>query len=160
MNFPENSEDGEGFAALQRVLKDRNSSQLVQSSQDILTLLSQDGIYMDDLRPDMARPEVWRRFAAGERGRTIAALGGVRDRGALARATLRLKQDSIFRDSAHHFLRLFDKNFLTFEQTASDVEIAAPGKHKDGPARSCCWVEWPERLIDRANKPPKLAPLS
>ena len=125
LNFPENSEDSEGFAALQRVLKDRNSSQLVQSSQDILTLLSQDGIYMDDLRPDMARPEVWRRFAAGERGRTIAALGGVRDRGALARATLRLKQDSIFRDSAHHFLRLFDKNFLTFENTASDVEIAA-----------------------------------
>jgi hypothetical protein len=125
LNFPENSEDSEGFAALQRVLKDRNSSQLVQSSQDILTLLSQDGIYMDDLRPDMARPEVWRRFAVGERGRTIAALGGVRDRGALARATLRLKQDSIFRDSAHHFLRLFDKNFLTFEKTASDVEIAA-----------------------------------
>lgn len=125
LNFPENSEDAEGFAALQRVLKDRNSAQLVQSSQDILTLLSQDGIYMDDLRPDMARPEVWRRFAAGERGRTIAALGGVRDRGALARATLRLKQDPIFRDSAHHFLRLFDKNFLTFEQTASDIEISA-----------------------------------
>jgi len=38
---------------------------------------------------------------------------------------LRLKQDSIFKDSAHHFLRLFDKNFLTFEKTASDVEIAA-----------------------------------
>ena len=125
LNFPENNEDAEGFAALQRVLKDRNSAQLVQSSQDILTLLSQDGIYMDDLRPDMARPEVWRRFAAGERGRTIAALGGVRDRGALARATLRLKQDPIFRDSAHHFLRLFDKNFLTFEQTASDIEISA-----------------------------------
>ena len=124
LNFPENSDDAEGFAALQRALRDRKSAQLVQSSQDILTLLSQDGIYMDDLRPDMARPEVWRRFAAGERGRTMAALGGVRDRAALARATLRLKQDPIFRDSAHHFLRLFDKNFLVFEKTASDIEIS------------------------------------
>ncbi len=34
---------------------------------------------MDDLRPDRAKPEVWRKFAKGERGRTIAGLGGVRD---------------------------------------------------------------------------------
>jgi hypothetical protein len=34
--------------------------------------MSQDGIYMDDLRPDRSRPEVWRRFAkvsAGARSR-------------------------------------------------------------------------------------------
>jgi hypothetical protein len=106
-------------------LKDRKSGQLVQAAQDMLTLLSQDGIYMDDLRPDRARPEIWRRFAAGERGRTMAALGGVRDRAALALATVRLKQDPIFRDSAHHFLRLFDKMFVEFEETATDSEISA-----------------------------------
>ena len=32
-----------------RTARDRNASQLVQASQDVLTLLSQDGIYMDDL---------------------------------------------------------------------------------------------------------------
>ncbi|WP_204115686.1 hypothetical protein [Shimia biformata] len=125
LNFPENTEDKEGFSALRKALKDRQAAQLVQAAQDILTLLSQDGIYMDDLRPDLARPELWRRFAAGERGRAIAALGGIRDRSSLALAAGRMKQDAIFRDAAHHFLRRFDKNFIAFEETASDAEIAA-----------------------------------
>ncbi|SHH66301.1 hypothetical protein [Marivita hallyeonensis] len=124
LHFPETADDQEGFAALRRALKDRPSAQLVQAAQDVLTLLSQDGIYMDDLRPDMARPELWRRFAKGERGRTIAALGGVRDRSSLALAAGRMKQDPIFRDAAHHFLRLFDKGFARFEETATDAEIS------------------------------------
>ncbi|SEP79347.1 hypothetical protein [Thalassovita taeanensis] len=124
MNFPETAEDEEGFAALRKALKDRQAAQLIQASQDILTLLSQDGIYMDDLRPDMARPEVWRRFASGERGRAVAALGGIRDRSSLALTAGRMKQDPIFRDAAHHFLRRFDKMFAEFEATASDSEIS------------------------------------
>lgn len=124
LHFPETADDQEGFAALRRALKDRPSAQLVQAAQDVLTLLSQDGIYMDDLRPDMARPELWRRFAKGERGRTIAALGGVRDRSSLALTSGRMKQDPIFRDAAHHFLRLFDKGFARFEETATDAEIS------------------------------------
>lgn len=124
LHFPETADDQEDFAALRRALKDRPSAQLVQAAQDVLTLLSQDGIYMDDLRPDMARPELWRRFAKGERGRTIAALGGVRDRSSLALAAGRMKQDPIFRDAAHHFLRLFDKGFSKFEKTATDAEIS------------------------------------
>jgi len=125
MNFPETAEDRDGFAALRKALKDRQSAQLIQAAQDVLTLLSHDGIYMDDLRPDMARPELWRRFAAGERGRAIAALGGVRDRSSLALSAARMKQDSIFRDAAHHFLRLFDRMFAQFAETASDAEISA-----------------------------------
>ncbi|MFY0661855.1 MAG: hypothetical protein JXR15_15285 [Shimia sp.] len=125
LNFPENADDAEGFAALRKALRDRQSAQLIQASQDVLTLLSQDGIYMDDLRPDLARPEIWRRFAAGERGKPIAALGGVRDRSSLALAAGRMKQDPIFRDAAHHFLRRFDKCFVEFEETATDADIAA-----------------------------------
>lgn len=125
MNFPETAEDRDGFAALRKALKDRQSAQLIQAAQDVLTLLSHDGIYMDDLRPDMARPELWRRFAAGERGRAIAALGGVRDRSSLALSAARMKQDPIFRDAAHHFLRLFDRMFAQFAETASDAEISA-----------------------------------
>jgi hypothetical protein len=124
LNFPENANDKEGFAALRRALKDRPTAQLIQASQDVLTLLSQDGIYMDDLRPDMARPEIWRRFAAGERGRAIAALGGIRDRSSLALAAGRMKQDAIFRDAAHHFLRLFDRMISRFAETATDAEIS------------------------------------
>lgn len=125
LNFPENAEDKAGFAALRKALKDRQASQLIQAAQDVLTLLSQEGIYMDDLRPDLARPEIWRQFAAGERGRQVAQLGGIRDRTSLALAAGRMKQDAIFRDAAHHFLRRFDKTFIEFEETASDAEIAA-----------------------------------
>ncbi|WP_299969862.1 hypothetical protein [uncultured Roseobacter sp.] len=125
LNFPETAEDTEGFAALRRALQDRNAAQLIQAAQDVLTLLSQDGIYMDDLVPDRARPEIWRQFGQGARGRPIAALGGVRDRSSLALTAGRMKQDPIFRDAAHHFLRLFDKTFAVFERTASDAEISA-----------------------------------
>ncbi|MEM9578481.1 MAG: hypothetical protein AAF999_15895 [Pseudomonadota bacterium] len=125
LNFPETAEDEVGFASLRRALKDRPSAQLVQASQDVLTLLSQDGIYMDDLIPDRARPEIWRHFGQGMRGRPIAALGGIRDRSSLALTAGRMKQDPIFRDAAHHFLRLFDKTFAEFEQRASDADIAA-----------------------------------
>lgn len=125
LNFPETAEDEEGFAALRRALKDRTTAQLIQASQDVLTLLSQDGIYMDDLRPDRARPEIWRNFASGARGREVAALGGIRDRSSLALTAGRMKQDPIFRDTAHHFLRRFDRMLIEFEKTATDEELAA-----------------------------------
>jgi len=124
LNFPETTEDKAGFAALRRALKDRTTAHLIRAAQDILTLISQDGIYMDDLRPDMARSEVWRRFADGERGEAVAALGGVRDRSSLALTAARMRSDPVFRDAAHHFLRLFDQMITKFAKTASDVEIA------------------------------------
>ena len=125
LNFPETAEDREGFAALRRALADRRAAVLIRASQDVLTLLSQDGIYMDDLVPDRSRPEVWRKFAAGERGLTIAGLGGIRDRSSLALSAARMRQDSIFRDAAHHFLRAFDKTFSGLVESLSDQEIVA-----------------------------------
>ncbi|MEZ5777617.1 MAG: hypothetical protein R3E44_04570 [Paracoccaceae bacterium] len=125
MNFPDNANDKEGFRALRRALDDHSLARLVRAAQDALTLLSQDGIYMDDLRPDRARPEVWRRFAQGERGKSVAGLGGIRDRSSLALASGRMRQDMIFRDTAHHFLRQFDKTISEFEKNATDQEIVA-----------------------------------
>ena len=110
---------------MRKAMQDRTPAPLVQAAQDILTLPSQAGIYMDDLRPDRARPEIWRQFANGERGRPMAALGGVRDRSSLALTAGRMKQDPIFRDAAHHFLRRFDQTISAFVENASDGEIAA-----------------------------------
>lgn len=124
MDFPENEHDKEGFRTLRRALEDPATERLIRASQDVLTLISQDGIYMDDLTPDRARPEVWRRFAQGERGRAIAALGGIHDRSSLVLAAGRMKKDPVFRDAAHHFLRNFDRTFMEFEKHASDEEIA------------------------------------
>ncbi len=123
LHFPETAEDKVGFTALRLALRDRQVSQLVQASQDVLTLLSQEGIYMDDLRPDLPRPEFWRAFAKGERGRAVAPLGGIRDRSSLALTAGRMKEDAIFRDAAHHFLRRFDTNFVPFAERATDAEL-------------------------------------
>jgi hypothetical protein len=127
LQFPESPEDKDGFRALRLALEDRTVAKLIRAAQDVLTLLSQDGIYMDDLKPDMSRPDLWRRFAAGERGRSIAGLGGIRDRTSLALAAGRMKADPVFRDAAHHFLRSFDKTVAAFEPNATDVELSDLG---------------------------------
>lgn len=123
MQFPETPDDREGFRALRAALEDRAVAKLVRAAQDVLTLLSQEGIYMDDMRPDRTRPELWRRLAAGERGRGIGGLGGIRDRSSLALATGRMKEDEVFRDTALHFLRTFDRVFTEFEKNASDSDL-------------------------------------
>lgn len=124
LQFPESPDDKDGFRALRLALEDRTVAKLIRAAQDVLTLLSQEGIYMDDLKPDRARPELWRKFAAGERGRAIAALGGVRDRSSLALTAGRMREDPVFRDAGHHFLRTFDRTIAAFEPNATDAELA------------------------------------
>jgi len=128
MNFPENEDDAEGFRTLRRALQDRDVAKMIRASQDILTLLSQDGIYMDDLRPDRPRAETWRKFAAGQRGPSVSGLGGIRDRSCLALASGRMKKDPVFRDAAHHFLRQFDNVLTEFEANATDAELVEMGE--------------------------------
>ena len=123
-NFPETAEDKDGFRALRLALEDREASKLIRSAQDILTLFSQDGIYMDDLRPDRTRPELWRKFAEGERGGAVSGLGAIRDRSCLALTSARMRSDSVFRDTAHHFLRQFDRTLVNFARDATDEELA------------------------------------
>lgn len=124
LHFPETADDAEGFAALRRALDDHATAKLVRAAQEVLTVLAQEGIYMDDLRPDRARPEVWRVFANGARGAAVAGLGGIRDRSCLALTVGRMRGDPVFRDTAHRFLREFDRCFAVFEAQADDAELA------------------------------------
>ncbi len=124
LNFPATPDDKAGFRALRRALEDKRAARLIRAAEDVLTLLSEDGIYMDDLQPDRARPELWRRFAQGARGGEISGLGGVRDRACLSTATARMREDPVFRDAAHHFLRQFDRMLEEFEPEASDPELS------------------------------------
>lgn len=134
MNFPEGPADNAGFRSLRAALENRDVAKLIRAAQDILTLLSQDGIYMDDLRYGAARPETWRRFARGERGRAVAALGNVRDRSAMALTAGRLREDLVFRDAAHHFLRAFDRCLNEFERSADDMDLTELGATRTGRA--------------------------
>ncbi len=123
LDFPESAADEDGFRALRLALRDPRTRRLVQASQDILTLLSEDSIYMDDLAPDHARPELWRRFASGERGPELGSIGNVHDRSCLALSAARMRADPVFRDAAHHFLRLFDQALAQLAPHASDAEL-------------------------------------
>ncbi len=124
-NFPHDEHDAEGFAILRKALRDPQMARFLRAAQDTLTLLSQDGIYTDDLRPVHAPVEAWRRFAAGERGKAVRELAGIRDRSALALARGRMKKDSVFRDAALHFLRQFELTFTAWAENASDADLAA-----------------------------------
>ncbi len=134
LNFPDNDQDREGFAALRAALKDHRARQLIQASQDVLTLLSQDGIYMDDLTPESAPPDAWRRFAQGARGAAVSELAGVRDEAFCEIAAQRMKSDTIFRDAAHHFLRLFDRMLVEYADGAEDDEIVVLSETRTGRA--------------------------
>jgi len=124
LHFPENETDNPGFEALRRAMQDHATAELVRAAQSVLTTLSEEGIYMDDLRPDRARPEIWRAFAMGARGSEVSALGGIRDRSCLALTYGRMRSDTGFREAAHRFLRAFDRQFAVFEARANDAEIA------------------------------------
>lgn len=123
LHFPQDAHDQAGFRALRRALRDRQSKVVVTAAQDLLTLLSQAGLYMDDLTVEPARPELWRRFAHGERGAPVGAVGGVRDEEMISLVTQRLRADTIFRDVALHFLRVFDQLLAKLEPHLSDSEI-------------------------------------
>ena len=124
-NFPKTPEDRVGFAVMKLAMKSEQTSGFINASQDILTLLSQEGVYMDDLHAEPARVEVWRNFAKGQRGRDIAPLGGIRNRQVLEKVATRMREDQVFRDAVHHFLRKFDFAFTAFGETASEDEILA-----------------------------------
>ncbi len=75
----------------------------------MLSLLSEDGLFMEDVRPEIAPASMWRRYAEGARGKAVSEIGGVRDEVALAIARGLVRNDPVFRDTALHFLRRFDK---------------------------------------------------
>ena len=109
LNFPQNENDTDGFDLFARAMAYHPTTQILRAAQDILTLLSEDGIFMDDLPPSYAHPSLWRRFAGGERGQNLSDIAGITDKTALGLVTGRMRVDSVFRDAANHFLRQFDK---------------------------------------------------
>lgn len=128
LNFPINAQDEDGFRILRRAFNDPTISIILKSAQDVLTLLSEDGIFMDDLETFPPAAQTWRNFAKGERGAGIAEFNHIRDQSVLSFTKRRLKNDTVFREVVHRFLTRFDNILAEFEKTAKDSELMEMGK--------------------------------
>ena len=123
LDFPRDADDQEGFRALKAALRHPALAQMLQAAEDVLNLLSQEGVYVDELPMDPVDPVAWRRFIAGVRGAEVAAVAGIRDPHAIDTARRLTAADSIFRDSALFFQRRFDGVLAAFAADARDPEL-------------------------------------
>jgi hypothetical protein len=134
LDFPRDADDHEGFRALRAALRHHGLAQMLQAAEDVLNLLSQEGIFVDELAIDPPDTAAWRRFIAGVRGPEVAGLGAVRDPRALEVARGLAKADSIFRDTALFFQRRFDAVLQEFAGEATDAQLAEIANTRSGRA--------------------------
>lgn len=124
LNFPRDANDREGFSVLARAMGEPELARLLRSSEDTLTLLAQNGLYMDDLMPAPATAADWRQFAKGGAARAaLMPLNGITDQRALDTVRERMRADPIFRDTALHFQRKFDQMMHRVAPEASDQTL-------------------------------------
>ncbi len=125
LHFPADPDDREGFRALRRALRDPAAKPVVTAAQDMLTLLSELGLYMDDVAPSSAPVASWRRFAGGERGAGVADIAGPGDAAAQEKIAAKLRSDPVFGDAAAHFSRLFERLLAEREPEMEDEDLSA-----------------------------------
>lgn len=134
LDFPRDADDREGFRALKAALRHHGLAQVLQSAEDVLNLLSQEGVFVDGLAMRPVDVAAWRRFVAGVRGPEVAGLGGIDDARALDAARRLMRSDSIFRDAALFFQRRFDRVLAEYGREASDSQIEELAATRSGRA--------------------------
>jgi hypothetical protein len=135
LDFPRDADDARGFAALRAAVRHRTVSEVLQGAEDILTILSQDGLYMEDMTAAPPPLDVWRAYLDGARGREVAAICGVEDEEAEAKIRARMQSDPIFRDTAMHLIRRFDAMLRrAFAECRSEAELRAVIDNRTGRA--------------------------
>ncbi|MEM8788502.1 MAG: hypothetical protein AAGE76_09595 [Pseudomonadota bacterium] len=124
LNFPQDAEDRAGFDVLTRALALQDMAKLLQAAEDCLNYLAHVGLYMDDLLPAPATAADWRQFAKGGAARAdLMPLAGITDPAALEAVRNAMRADAIFRDTALHFQRLFDRTLSDFAPEADDAAL-------------------------------------
>jgi len=134
LDFPRTAEDREGFRALKAALRHPGLAQMLQAAEDVLNLLSQEGVFVDTLEMAPVDTAAWRRFMSGVRGAEVQGLGGIRDEKAIEVARRLMGSDSIFRDTALFFQRRFDRVLVEFGKDASDAELVEIAGTRSGRA--------------------------
>ncbi len=134
LDFPRDEKDHDGFRALKIALRHRSLAQMLQAAEDVLSLLSQEGIYLDDVTVEPGMSGDWRRFMAGVRGPDVGTVGGIRDPEVIATAQRMMTSDPIFRDTALFFYRRFDAVLSEFATDADDTQILEIANTRSGRA--------------------------
>ncbi len=124
LNLPEDENDTEGFDALELVLDHDDIRRLLEYSQKVLTVLAHSDIFTDTLNPDLARPEIWRMHATGEKKQLISTLGGIRDLGLLKVVADLLESDREFYELALGFIACFQELLPKLILNSKDSDLA------------------------------------
>ena len=107
---------------------------MLQSAEDVLTILAQHGIFMEELSSEGVEADALRRFHAGARGAEVDAAGGIRDVEKIEKVRGLTQTDPIFRDAALFFQRRFDRMLADFLPEARDEQILALADTRSGRA--------------------------
>ena len=125
LNLPEDENDIEGFEALNRAMEIEDVRLLLDNSQRILVALADSEIFTDNLKPDLARPEIWRMHATGEKKQVISTLGGIRDLKLLEIVAERLEREDEFFELAQNLVARFQSMLQQLIGSTTDSEIIA-----------------------------------
>lgn len=134
LNFPDGPDDHEAIRCLRLALTNPGMARLIRAAQDVVTLLAGQGVYMDDLAVPETDARLWKQFAEGRRGADLAGLAVISDAGALDTTHDMIRQDEVFRDVAHHFMRQYDKLLANRVKVDDPAVLAGLAETRSGRA--------------------------
>lgn len=123
LSFANDDDDTEGFEAVDQAMDDERIAGILDASQRVLHRLAEIDIFMDNLTPDIATPEVWRLHAANAGDNEISMLGGIAETHVFEQVTRLLEQDPEFREQATLMMRRLNENMLHIIGAADDDQI-------------------------------------
>ena len=134
LHFPNDCNDSFGYMAMRIARKTNAISELLQVSEDFLNLLAQDGIYLDDLTIEPPSVEAWINFIKIDQNHNKRKLSCIGIDETIIKLRLRLKKDTIFRDTALILMRRFDQFLRDKLKTADDHHIFKIANTRSGKA--------------------------
>ena len=134
LNFPKDINDQLGFKALKIAKKHKQTKELLLSAEDVMTLLSKKGVYLDDHNFSPLDDKSWIEFILDEnlsQKKSLVCLGHERLIEMLSKENIK---DTIFRDTMLTFLRRFDQFLRLRYQSALEDQLSQLALTRSGKA--------------------------
>jgi TPR repeat protein len=148
LDFPQ---DEHGLAAMRRAMRDDRILKLLQASHDVLTLLSHDDIYVDDLPSHPISAGSWRRMAQGKVDYAIDSMHPTRNLEMYAVIKDRLHDDAAFRDAVQLLMLSFEQVLGIFETDLTDTNLLDMGETRIARAFMLLTDAWAVSLMNDNN---------